>query len=84
MQDIASVYFANNAFDKALKTLEGQEDIQSLLLVGRILFDKGNYKESSFTFIKVQQLQEAYIGADKECIDRELTVGMNKCTLELN
>ena len=84
MQDIASVYFANNAFDKALKTLEGQEDIQSLLLVGRILFDKGDYKESSFAFIKVQQLQEAYTGADKESIGRELTVGMNKCTLELN
>ena len=52
LQDISSIYFANKQFDKALKTLEGQEDMNSILLQGRILFDKGSYKEASFEFIK--------------------------------
>ena len=32
LKDISSIYFANKQFDKALKTLEGQEDMNSILL----------------------------------------------------
>lgn len=83
MNDVASIYFANKAYDKALKTLEGQEDMNSVLMQGRILFDKGSYKEASFEFIKADQQQTAYQGEDSEHIGREITVGMNKCQLEL-
>jgi hypothetical protein len=32
LQDIASIYFADRKFDSALKTLEGKEDMNSVLL----------------------------------------------------
>ena len=57
--------------------------MNSVLLQGRILFDKGSFKEASFEFIKADQKQADYTGEDKDHISREITVGMNKCTLEL-
>ena len=57
--------------------------MNSVLLQGRILFDKGSHKEASFEYIKADQMQDGYAGDDKESIVRDITVGMNKCKLEL-
>ena len=54
IQDVASVFFANKAYDKALAALDGQEGLDSLLLIGRIQFDKGSFQDASLTFIKAE------------------------------
>ena len=61
-QDIASVYFANKEYAKALEALDEQESAGSLLLIGRIQFDLTSYKEAVLTFIRAEQALMSYSG----------------------
>ena len=83
-QDIASIFYANKAYDKAIEALETHEGLESLVLKGRILFDKGSHKEASLAYISAEQALSSFNGQSKASLSRDVAIGMNKCTIELN
>ena len=83
-QDIASIFYASKAYDKAIEALETHQGLESLVLKGRILFDKGSHKEASLAFIQAEQALGSYSGQNKPSLSRDVAMGMNKCTIELN